>query len=236
MIKRILIAEGMKLKPAAYWLPLISSTLFIAFTALEWYLYFRQGPQGVYAALNVMYLFLSFTMLLNTAILASLLSGVEHDSQSWKQLAALPVSRPGIYWGKAIWILMLLVLTSVLIIVGMSVLWLCYTSAPLPFLFLAKQTLYCCLASVAVLAFQLWLSVHFPIQAIPLAIGFLGAVSSLFLARAGGSWWTQLVPWTYPSLSSPYIPNHLQWIGISLGLGAILLTAGSLYFRKKQFY
>ncbi|GGF71073.1 hypothetical protein GCM10010912_15290 [Paenibacillus albidus] len=236
MIRRAMLAEGMKLKPSAILLPVISSILFVAFVALEWHLYFSKTPQGVYAAFNVIYMFLPFTMLLNTALFASMFAGVEYEAQQWKQLVTLPVSRQLIYWSKTLWILSLLLGTALLIIAGMSILWSFYTSDPLPFLFLVKQVLYSCLASIAALAFQWWLSVQFSNQAVPAAIGFLGAVTSLFLARDTHSWWIKIWPWTYPALATPFNPQHLLWIGCSLVFGLVLLTAGAFHFHKKQFY
>ncbi|WP_019909993.1 ABC transporter permease [Paenibacillus sp. HW567] len=235
MIWRALRAEGMKLKPAACWLPVISSLLFIAFMALEWYLNFRKGPGGVYSAFNVMYLFLGFVMLLNTALFTGMLTGVEQESNSWKQLLTLPVARPYLYWAKAIWVLLLLLCTAFLIIGGMVLLWICYTSEPLPFQFLIQQIMYSFLASAAVLGLQMWLSTQLANQSIPMSIGFLGAVSGLFIARDSGAVWARLWPWAYPTLSSPFMPGAGMWIAISVGLGAILLTAGALHFNNKQF-
>lgn len=235
MMWRALRAEGMRLKPAACWLPVISSGLFIAFMALEWYLYFK-GPAGVYGVFNVMYMFLGFVMLLNTALLAGMIAGVEHESNSWKQLLTLPISRAVLYWAKALWVLVLLLCTALLIIAGLLLLWICYTSEPLPFQFLIRQIVYSFLASAAVLGLQMWLSVQFSNQAIPMSIGLLGAVSGLFIARdSSAALWTWVWPWAYPTLSSPFMAHPGRWIGISAGLGALLLAAGTLHFKNKQF-
>lgn len=40
----LLHAEGLKLKRLCRLIPLIQGIILISMTALEWYLYFRQGP------------------------------------------------------------------------------------------------------------------------------------------------------------------------------------------------
>lgn len=53
-------AEGLKLKRLCRLIPFFQGIILISMTALEWYLYFRQGPGGVYAGFAVMYMFISF--------------------------------------------------------------------------------------------------------------------------------------------------------------------------------
>lgn len=86
MILRVIKAEGLKLKKICWWIPLIQGCVLTGMTAVEWYLYFRQGPGGVYAGFAVMFMFLSFVMLLGGTLLASIMVGTEHDTQTWKQL------------------------------------------------------------------------------------------------------------------------------------------------------
>ncbi|MNH46062.1 hypothetical protein D3C79_1086950 [compost metagenome] len=82
----------------------------------------------------------------------------------------------------------------------------------------------------------MWLSIQFSNQAIPMSIGLLGAVSGLFIARdSSAALWTWVWPWAYPTLSSPFMAHPGRWIGISAGLGALLLAAGTLHFKNKQF-
>ncbi|WP_019636604.1 ABC transporter permease [Paenibacillus fonticola] len=234
MIFNLMRAEGVKLKSICKWIPLIQGVILISMTALEWYLYFRQGPGGVYAGFAVMYMFLSFIMLLGTTLLTSILASTEHDTRTWKQLMTMPVPKNYIYWSKLGWVFILQLCTVMISIIGMCVIWLLYTDEPMPWNLMILQPLFACISSLPIMAIQLWLSsINFN-QALPIAVGIFGSIASLFLARSN-SIWIQILPWSYPALSSPLIPGHLQWIWISIGIGLLLSTACSLQFAKREF-
>ena len=84
MMLELMRAEGLKLKLLCRWMPVIQGIILIGMTALEWYLYFRQGPGGIYAGFAVMYMFLSFVFLLGITLLASIMAGTEHETKAWK--------------------------------------------------------------------------------------------------------------------------------------------------------
>lgn len=233
MKKGVLWAEFMKIKPVCLWIPLISAFILIAFTCLEWYLYFRQGEAGIYAGLNVVYMFLSFTVLLAISLLCSIIAETEHENQSLKMIFAMPVRRSDFYFAKAICAGILMLVCSLLIIGGFSAIWLIYTDKPLPFYFLVKQVMGCLAASLPVLAIQLFLSLRFSNQTIPLGVGVAGAISSLFLARFGGGI-LYFLPWVYPSMASPFMGGYIYWIILGLVAGVGLLGAGAIYFHRME--
>ncbi|MFB6366674.1 ABC transporter permease [Paenibacillus elgii] len=233
MMWRIFLAEGIKSKGICWWLPVIQAIILTMMTALEWYLYFRQGPEGVYAGFAVMYMFLSFVMMLGTTLLASIVSSVEHDTRTWKQLLAMPVPRGLIYLSKAFWIILLQALTALLIIAGMTTIWLLYTSEPIPWDVMLKQPLYAFVALLPALAIQLWLSTRLANQALPLAVGIFGSIASLFLARTELSF-LKALPWAYPALSSPMIPGHLVWVMTGLVDGALILAVSTAFFARRE--
>lgn len=234
-MRKLFRAEYDKLRKLCLWVPLISASILVSFTCLEWYLYFRQGEAGVYAGFNVMYLFLSFTLLLTVSLLASLIAETEHRAEGWKLLFSMPVSRPGLYLAKALWVGILMLVTALLIIIGVCGVWVLYTSQPLPFLFLVKQIFGGLLSCLPVLGIQLYLSVRFSNPTFPLAVGLVGAISSLFIGRSG-SLWIYFVPWAYPSLSSPFTPGYGGLILFASITGLILLGAGSVLYYRRDFY
>lgn len=181
-----------------------------------------------------MYMFLSFVFLLGITLLASIMAGTEHETRAWKQLLAMPVPKGSIYLAKLVWIFLLQLCTVVITVVGMCVIWVLYTNEPIPWKIMILQPLFVCLSSVPMMAIQLWLSTVFANQALPLALGIFGSVSSLFLARSSSPV-IHLLPWSYPALSSPLIPGHMQWIGISLGVGLMLSILGTLMFTRREF-
>ncbi|WP_077610232.1 ABC transporter permease [Clostridium sp. Marseille-P2415] len=233
MIKRLFAVECRKARKICYAVPVISSVILILFTCLEWYLYFRQGKTGVYAGLNVIYMFLSFTMLLTITLLCSMVSETEHQAQGLKLLFTTPVSRTAFYYTKAAWVVVLMLGCSALILGGFCTVWLLYSDEILPFAFLAKQIFGCLAASFPMLSIQLFLSLSFSNQTLPLALGMTGAVSSLFLPRI-----TQkvlyILPWSYPSMASPFIKGYTTWIMLGTGLGFFLLMAGAMRFRTLE--
>lgn len=234
MILELMRAEGLKLKQLCRWMPLIQGIILISMTALEWYLYFRQGPGGIYSGFAVMYLFLSFIFLLGITLLASIMAGTEHETKAWKQLLAMPVPKGSVFLAKMAWIFILQLCTVIITIAGMCMIWVLYSDEPIPWGIMILQPLFACLSTLPMMAIQLWLSTVFSNQALPLAIGIFGSISSLFLARSH-SFVIQILPWSYPSLSSPLIPGHMQWIGISLGIGGLLSVLGALLFARREF-
>ncbi len=230
MIKALLYVEFYKAKKLCYIVPIVSAIVLILFTCMEWYLYFRQGESGIYAGLNIIYMFLSFTMLLTISLLCSMVSETEHQAQGLKYIFATPVSRTAFYFSKAVWVAVLMLGCSTLILGGFCMVWILYTDKILPFAFLVKQIFGCLAASFPVLSIQLFLSLSFPNQTVPLGLGVTGAISSLFLPRI-----TQkvlyLLPWAYPSMASPFMEGYKTWIGIGLGSGLVLFVTGALKFR-----
>ncbi|WP_348621969.1 ABC transporter permease [Paenibacillus polymyxa] len=234
MILRVIKAEGFKLKKICWWIPLIQGCVLTGMTAVEWYLYFRQGPGGVYAGFAVMFMFLSFVMLLGGTLLASIMAGTEHDTQTWKQLMAMPVPRSYIYLSKIVWIVILQLGTALITVAGMSLIWVLYTNEPIPWRIMLLQPINASLATLPVLAIQLWLSTLFTNQAFPLAFGIFGSIASLFLARTS-ILWIKILPWSYPALSSPLMKEHLIWVIVALSAGVIFTGLGTLQFTKHEF-
>ena len=233
MIKRLLSVELHKTRKICYIVPVFSAIALILFTCMEWYLYFRQGEAGSYAGFNIIYMFLSFTMLLTISLLCSMVSETEHQAQGLKFLFATPVNRVAFYFIKAVWVIILMIGCSALIIGGFCMVWILYTDELLPFAVLVKQTFGCLAASFPVLSIQLFISLYFSNQTIPLGVGVTGAISSLFLPRI-----TQnvlyILPWTYPSMASPFIEGYVTWIVLGIGSGLALLAAGALWFRTLE--
>lgn len=233
MIKELFLAEYMKMKKICFWIPAIGAFIFLLFTCMEWYLYFRQGEGGIYTGLNVVYMFLSFEILLTTSLLCSIMSETEHQAQSLKMFFSMPVKRGSFYLVKAVWVILFVLECCIFIIGGVCIIWILYTDKVLPFSFLIKQILGCFGASLPVLAIQLFLSLFFTNQTFPLAVGVLGSISSLFLGRIGKKI-MYFLPWAYPSMASPFIEGYTNWIILGGLLGIIFLIAGSIAFTKME--
>lgn len=156
---------------------------------------------------------ISFMMLpLYVIILASLVTFVEHRTQTWVHLYTLPFPPWAYYAGKLLYTLLHFVAAHVLFVVGMLL------SGALLGLFredmgaftgqhllligeLAGQTI---LSILALLSWQFWMSWRFAHFIIPLTIGILGFVGTALL---GPEWPYQIFnPYAYPTA---FMPGHL---------------------------
>ncbi|OYD06926.1 ABC transporter permease [Paludifilum halophilum] len=240
MIRRIWSAEWLKVK----------RTWIAALTLL--------GPAGIIACLMVDYairsdyilkiypdewtgLILEASMILPTAIMmgvtlfASLLAGLEHQTNAWKYSLALPLSRFQLYLGKGLQLVFLLFLCSVLTSLGFAFLWVWNGfEADIPWLELFQGTLYPLLAALPVIMIQLWLSVTLRNQALPITVGVLGATIGAALAE-----W---LPWAYPTNALPVDTENLgrtaqepeKWVPVGIVLGILLLILGGWNFTRRE--
>jgi hypothetical protein len=233
MTKGMMTAEYTKLKTTCILTPVISAVVLLLFTCLEWYLYFRQGETGIYSGLNIVYMFLSFTLLLTITLICSILAETEHQAQGLKLIFSMPVSRFGFYIRKAVLAGILMLLCCFLILMGFTGIWQFSTEEPFPFLFLAKQIFGGLFASFPLLSLQLYLSFRFSNQTFPMTIGCIGAVSSLFLVRNGGLI-LYFLPWAYPSMASPFMEGYRVFIMLGIAVGLLFLVTGAFLFSKTE--
>jgi len=192
---------------------------------------------------------ISFMMLpLYVVILASLVTFMEHRSNTWRQLYALPVSRWQYYWSKQLFIVLLFVGAHLLFIAGMLGSGLLLgllrpgtgsLGSPLPvteILSLAWQTF---VSVLGMMAWQYWISLRFQPFIIPLTIGIIGFV---VVSLMGPAWpGNYFIPYAYPV---QYMPHHLgetevhvfcgrpviEWL--SLGYFALFTFLGYRHTRR----
>ncbi|WP_157067181.1 ABC transporter permease [Alicyclobacillus shizuokensis] len=185
------------------------------------------------------------TLMLGIALLASLLSGLEHQGHAWKQLLALPVSRVQLYLSKFIWIAGLLAISATLCAVGTILLGFAFGFTPhVPWAGILEECYYPYLAAYGVIAIQLLLSVLVANQSFAITLGVLGmiisglsdALSPDGLTHAGH--WAPFVPWVYPSLSALThgAVQHVDFAYVVYGLlaGGLLLALGTGLFARKE--
>ncbi|MNJ49712.1 ABC-2 family transporter protein [compost metagenome] len=232
MMGKVLKAEYFRLKKICLWIPIISAGILVLFSSMEWYFYFRK-QHGDFAIFNAVYIFISINLLLCVSLLASIVAETEHQAQGWKLLFATSVSRVNLFLGKVIWVCLLMLVSCFLIIIGMILVWLCFTNEPFPLEFFLKQVLSCYIACLPVLAIQLVISIRSSNQAIPLGIGVVGAISSLFIPRISVNL-VPFIPWAYPAIATPFSEDYLIWLGLSLVVGILLVCAGTISFAKME--
>lgn len=173
-------------------------------------------------------------LVLGVGLLASLMSGMEHQGNTWKQLLALPVSRFKIYGSKFIWLLLYLVFASILTIIGTIITGdlLGFASQPIPWHAVLQEGFGPYIASYALIAIQLLLSVLIANQSFAISAGIIGVIISFanVIAHVVPTW----LPWVYPGEAAAYSPSGAQPFVLSIVVCFVLLCFGIYLFTKQQ--
>ncbi|MFD0714878.1 ABC transporter permease [Paenibacillus sp. GCM10027626] len=170
------------------------------------------------------------TLFVGLAIIASMTAGIEHQTNTWKQTLALPVSRTRIFAGKFLLNVLLLFCSATLLIPGFIALGaaLGFPLEQLPYKRMLEAIYLSYIGVMPFIALQVSLSVLFQHQAVSLMVGIAGTVISMFAFR-----FADWVPykWVYLHLTAnnPFYPAIA---GIALGIALFLI--GLLYFIRKD--
>lgn len=155
------------------------------------------------------------TILIGLTILTSIIANIEHQTNSWKLLLALPISKTKVYTGKVL-LSILLLLFSCLLLMGGTILLgiLLKFGTEIPFLYLFKMCFFPSLAAIPLLALQIWLAISMKNQAIPLTTGIIGAIISLYSVN-----FPDWVLWKWPLLMNEWdMPIYSVIAGLVVGI------------------
>lgn len=163
-------------------------------------------------------------MLLGIAIITSLMATIEHQTNAWKQVLALPISRTEVYTAKFLFNGLLLFASCILLAFGSVILGIALGfGTDVPYTDLLKITFFPFLAALPFLAVQIWLAVTFKNQSIALTFGIVYALFSSYTRNAPD--WLPL-KW-------PLMMNSFSVItGVVTGL--IVLTITLVDFAKRD--
>lgn len=170
------------------------------------------------------------------AVLASMVSGVEHSNNHWKHVLALPVRREHLYLAKLLLVYLLLIASTAVLGLGMLIsAALLSDLGEMPGWQLPKMLIAPLLGIVAVLTIQLWLSTRSHNEAVPLAVGVCGTILAVFFAQSPLTRW---FPWVYPWLALPVPLNDpsevLTFMLASAAVGSVCLLAGLRDFVRRD--
>lgn len=173
----------------------------------------------------------SMAFLLGATLVASLMAGYEHRTNAWKQLLALPVSRFQVFVSKAIVCTILLVVSSTLLTGGVYLLGLLLGfGGQAPLLGIVETGFYPLLGGFAIVTLQLWLSVVFKNQAIPLTVGIVGTMIGMFAFRLP-DW----VLWKWVIMGAGAESVHTSMLsGVLYGL--LLILIGAIHFSRRDVH
>lgn len=235
MIGRVLAGDFIKIRRKAIWfLVFLGPFGVIALQAANYGLRYdylvSQYQDDLWGALlgSIHYLAVP-AILFGMTILASMTAGIEHQMNSWKQVLALPVSRFHVYLAKFILNTLLMFAACSLLAAGSIALGLILKfGTDFPLALVLQISFYPFFAGLPILALQLWLSITMKNQSIPLTVGIVGTIVSLFAAGLP-DWFI----WKWPLLvNAANVPEYSVIAGVSTGI--ILFACGLVDFLRRD--
>ncbi|GAF09871.1 ABC transporter permease [Paenibacillus pini] len=203
MLGRALSADFLKMRRKGIWfLAFLGPVGLLAMQALDFglrYDYMMElNASDLWGALiQQLSFFVPLALFMGSTLIASLIANVEHQSGSWKQLLALPISRSAVFTSKYLLGVIVLLISCLLLSGGTIILGLALKfKAEIPIQQLLSFTFLPLLAALPLLAFQLWLSLIIKNQALPVTIGITASIASLFSGN-----FPAFVPLTWPTYS-----------------------------------
>ncbi|MBB6730560.1 ABC transporter permease [Cohnella zeiphila] len=238
MLLRILSAEFLKIRRKWLWVLVVAGPLgVVALQGVNFglrydYLVRGKQPGEVWDALigDVSMLAMP-ALLMGLAIVASMSAGIEHQMNAWKLTLALPVSKRQVFAGKFVLTALLLLVSSALLVPLSAAfgLTLGLGGGSIPWSDLLTDAFYPYLASMPFIALQAWLSVTMANQAVPLTVGIIGMIVSLFAGARFPDW----VPYKWPQLAvSANDPLYAVAAGVAFGI--VVFAVGLTEFVRKD--
>ncbi|MEJ2013416.1 MAG: ABC transporter permease [Anaerolineales bacterium] len=247
-ILRAFRAEAVKLRRTlALWLAMIVPA---AILLLYFILYSRPSGAGLlsgrdawlWITQNALILWSMIMLPMFAGLEAALLAGLEHRSQGWKHLFALPLPRSSIYLAK------LLVAT---LLIGLSMasmfVWIYLTGKAIglvnpqvgferafPLLPIAVLILAVYLGSLFMISIYVWIATGWQSFVAPIAVAIVSVFLTLIISQTN-FWW--LFPWALPgnvenaifaSFAEPgnaYPLNFTAWRALAISVGGYALVA-----------
>ena len=173
--------------------------------------------------------FIPLAIVLGIVILTSLMASVEDETNAWKQLISLPVSKMSAYLSKFTVLAVLLFFSSVLLMVFTLAYGLYLNLGDqLPYVELLKNSFYPYFAAIPILALQLWIAMVSQNQGIPITTGILGVIFT-YSAFVLPDW----MIWKWPSLMNEWNEPIIN-VMLGIGVGTILYIAGMMDFTRRD--
>lgn len=234
MIGKLLRADFLKIKRKGFWfLTFLGPFGVVALQMVNYgvrkdYLLKQSEDDWGYYLLNVS----SFTPLalaLGIVILTSFMASIENETNSWKQLISLPVSKMNVYLSKFTVLAFFLFLSSVLLMVFTIALGVFLDlGEQTPFVEIVKYSFYPYFAALPILALQLWIATVSQNQGIPITTGVLGVIF-VYSAMVLPDW----MIWKWPSLTNEWNEPMINVL-LGIGVGILLYMAGMIDFTRRD--
>lgn len=236
MMLKALSADFLKIRGKGLWfLIFIGPIGLIAMQALNYglrYDYLTQKYAGRLweTLLSDVLMFVPISLFLGITLVSSLLANVEHHTNAWKQLLALPISRGAVFSAKFMLGALLLALSCAVLAIGTALLGISlrFGSSDMPVWDILRLSFLPYLASYPALALFMWLCLTFKNQAIPITLGVMIAITSVFSIQL-----SEWFPVNWPLLG--YIGPRQELFALTgLLSGAVIFLIGTLHFNRKD--
>lgn len=233
-MKQLLSADFLKIKRKGFWfLTFLGPFGVVALQMVNYglrkdYLLQQSENDWEYYLLNVS-TFTPLAIVLGIAILTSFMASVENETNAWKQLIALPVSKMTVYLSKFTVLACLLMVSSLLLMLftfgyGLTL----GLGEEVPYRDLVKYSFYPFFAALPILALQLWIATVSQNQGIPITTGILGVIFT-YSAFVLPDW----MIWKWPSLMNEWNEPIINVL-LGIGVGLILYIVGMLDFTRRD--
>lgn len=234
MIGKLLHADFLKIKRKGFWLltflgPFgVVALQMVNYGVRKDYLLQQSDNDWQYYLFNVS-TFTPLALVLGIAILTSFMASIENETNAWKQLVALPVSKMGIYLSKFTVLACLLFISSfILLLFSLAYGVFLQLGDSIPFTELLKFSFYPYFAALPVLALQLWIATVSQNQGIPITTGIFGVIFA-YSAFVLPDW----MLWKWPSLMNQW-DEPLINVVLGIGVGCLLYILGMLDFSRRD--
>jgi len=234
MIGKLLTSDFLKIKRKGLWfLTALGPIGVVALQMVNYgirrdYLLEQSEDDWGYYLLNV-HSFTPLAIVLGIAILTSFIASIENETNAWKQLIALPVSKLTVYLSKFTVLAILLFLSStILMLMTLAYGVFLDLGDSTPYMEIAKFAYYPFFASLPILALQLWIASVCHNQGIPITVGIFGVIfaySSFVLP----DW----MIWKWPSLMNQWDEPVIN-VMLGVGIGILLYIIGMIDFARRD--
>jgi lantibiotic transport system permease protein len=173
--------------------------------------------------------FTPLALVLGIAILTSFSSSIENETNAWKQLIALPVSKINVYLSKFTVLATLLFVSSCFLMVitfGFGVF--LDLGVNLSYFELLKYSFYPYFAAIPILALQLWIATVSHNQGIPITTGIIGVILT-YSSFTLPDW----MIWKWPSLMNSW-EEPLVNVFLGIAVGCLLYLLGMMDFVRRD--
>lgn len=233
MIRKLLQADFLKMKRKGFWfLTFLGPFGVVALQMVNYgvrkdYLLQQSDDDWLYYLLNVS-TFTPLALVLGIAILTSLTASVENETNAWKQLMALPVSKMSVYLSKFTVLACLLLISSFLLMLFTLAYGVYLDLGEIPYTDLLKFSFYPFFAALPILALHLWIALVSKNQGITITTGVFGVIFT-YSAFALPDW----MIWKWPSLMNEAGEPVINVL-LGIGVGCMLYMAGMFDFARRD--